>query len=277
MLLYELLAGLDRLIPFRYAESWDKVGLQIGDPDRTVERVYVALDLTAKAIAGAQAMDADLMLCHHPAIYSPLAGLRFDHPAERLVCQALQANLALVSMHTNLDAVPGGVADQFARLIGLEDIRTFVPIAPPDESADRINPWATAYPVDPGFGRVGSLPQPVPLAELVAGLRRLLKSPYVMVAAASEKPARRITVCPGSFDGEWAPLVRRFGSDVLIAGEIKYHDRLLLTDAGVTAIAVGHDVSERVVLQPLADLLSAVWPDLAFAVDPGFDYNEMAF
>lgn len=275
MLLSELLAGLDRLIPFRYAETWDKVGLQIGDSGRSVQRVAIALDLTAEAIAFAQANGADLLICHHPPIFSPLNGLRFDQPAEQLPCQALLANLAVVALHTNLDAVPGGVADQFSRLLGLEDVQTFVPLIAAGERPESV--WSDDFPLTPGFGRTGLLPEPLSLSELVARLRWLLDSPYVMVAAATDHPISRTTICPGSFDGDWLPLLRERSSDVLIVGEIKYHDRLLATAAGTTVIEVGHDVSERVVLQPLADLLVKTWPELAFAVGPSFDYNKMAF
>lgn len=288
MLLSDLLAGLDRLIPFRFAESWDKVGLHIGDPGRPVRRVLLALDLTASAIEAACSQQADLILCHHPPIFSPLAGLRADRPSEWLPVRALQANMAVAALHTNLDAVPGGVADQFASLIGLQDVTTFVPLdsetgpvtAVPGqlESASRMaSAWTLAYPSPPGFGRCGLLPKPFTLTELAGLLRQRLASPWLMVAAPHGRPVRRITVCPGSYDGSWTPLAMAQGTEVLVTGEIKYHDRLMLTEAGIPVIAVGHDVSERVVLSPLAELLAGVWPELAFAVEPGFDYNKMAF
>ncbi len=303
MLLSDLLAGLDQLIPFRYAESWDKVGLHIGDPGRTIRRVLLALDLTSGAIDAACSQQADLILCHHPPIFSPLAGLRADRPTEWLPVRALQANLAVAALHTNLDAVPGGVADQFASLIGLQDVTTFVPLGSeagpatagpatagpatagpstaepmqPESASRKASAWALAYPASPGFGRCGSLPQPLALAELAGLLRQRLATPWLMVAAPHGRPVRRITVCPGSYDGSWTPLAVAQGTEALVTGEIKYHDRLLLTEAGIPVIAVGHDVSERVVLSPLAELLAGVWPELAFAVEPGFDYNKMAF
>ena len=129
MQLAELLTGLDKLIPFRYAEDWDKVGLHIGNPASVINRVQVALDLTAESITAAVHFQADLLLVHHPPIFSPLNGLRSDQPVERPVLAAVQAGLSVVALHTNLDAVPGGVPDQFAELIGLNDVITLAPLS----------------------------------------------------------------------------------------------------------------------------------------------------
>jgi dinuclear metal center YbgI/SA1388 family protein len=285
MQLAELLNGLDQLIPFRYAEAWDKVGLHIGNPASNVERVQIALDLTKESIAAAKKFQADLLLLHHPPIFSPLSGLRYDQPVERPILEAIQANLAVAALHTNLDAAPGGVADQFAELIGLNDVMTFVPLAETTGTSlsektiedSLVNIWKNGYPVAPGFGRTGLLPQALDLAALLQLLREKLSSDYLMLAAGEKNTVQRLTVCPGSYDPAWTTLLRKQGSEVLIVGEIKYHDRLLVTAEGISVITVGHDVSERVVLQPLADLCAASWPQLAFAVDSGIDYNKMAF
>ena len=129
-------------------------------------------------------------------------------------------------------------------MLGLDDVQTFVPLIAAGERPESV--WSEDFPLAPGFGRTGLLPEPLSLSELVARLRQLLDSPYVMVAAATDHPISRTTICPGSFDGDWLPLLRERSSDVLIVGEIKYHDRLLATASGTTVIEVGHDVSERV-------------------------------
>ncbi|NLC83905.1 MAG: Nif3-like dinuclear metal center hexameric protein [Ruminococcaceae bacterium] len=289
MQLAEILNGLDQLIPFRYAEAWDKVGLHIGNPASNIERVQIALDLTTESIAAAKNFQADLLLLHHPPIFAPLSGLRYDQPVERPILEAVKANLAVAALHTNLDAAPGGVADQFAELIGLDDVITFAPLADEKNNilseplfdskkeSPLVNIWKNKYSVSPGFGRTGLLPQALNLTALMQLLREQLGSGYLMLAEGDINTVQRITVCPGSYDTAWTTLLREQGSEVLIVGEIKYHDRLLVTAEGISVITVGHDVSERVVLQPLADLCAACWPQLAFAVDNGIDYTKMAF
>ena len=62
---------LNKEFPFETQENWDNSGLLIGDPDREVSRVSLALDATAQTVAAAKANSAELMITHHPVIFSP--------------------------------------------------------------------------------------------------------------------------------------------------------------------------------------------------------------
>lgn len=275
----ELFSGIERLIPTGYAEPWDPAGFQVGDPGRTVKSVLLALDLTMAAISEAKHIGADLIICHHPPIFKPLTGLRLDRTQEALLHELVRSDLSLFALHTSLDAVPGGVADQFAALLGLNAVETLVPLMPDRIAAvplpDGI--WRRQFPVQPGFGRTGRLPAPLLLSGLSALLRALLATPNLLITADHDRMLAVVTVCPGSFDDDWIDLLREQGSELLICGELKYHSQLALIAAGIAVIATGHDVSERVVLQPLADLLAGQYPEIKFAVSPPFDYNKMAF
>ena len=279
MNLSELTRALDSLIPFSYAEPWDHVGLQVGDPNHPVRSAVLSLDLTAAAISYATAVGADLIICHHPPIFEPLTGLRLDHPHEALFHRLIKSDLAVIALHTNLDAVPGGVADQLAALLELSGIETVSPL--PDgqstETIDPDSPWILEFPVKPGYGRTGKLHEPLSLSKLAGRLRSRLTTPHLLISAKGDHPVSCVSVCPGSFDGDWISCLKDQGSELLICGEIKYHHQLELLAVGIDVIVTGHDVSERVVLSPLADMLAARYPEVAFAVCPPFDYNEVAF
>ncbi len=279
MKLFDLIDRLERLVPSAYAEPWDKVGLLIGDPNQEIQSVLLALDLTTDVLQTARSVKADLILCHHPAIFSPLSTLRDDHRDEQRLIALIRDNRSLLALHTNLDAVPGGVADQLALLLELEGIETLAEL--PAQRTNGVtlekSAWSRGFSARPGFGRIGDLPSPARLSVVTRQLRQRLHTPHLMILAKEDSRIAKVAVCPGSFDGEWVPLVTAAKCDLLVTGEIKHHVQLELFEAGVAVVTAGHDVSERIVLEPLARLLQDVFPQVGFAVSLPFDYNKIAF
>jgi len=262
MQLFQLIQEIDRLVPAAYAESWDPAGFQIGNPTREIRSAVLALDLSPSVTQFAIQKNADLIICHHPPIFEPLTALREDRPHEALLAGLIRSGLSLLALHTCLDAVPGGVADQMAVLMDLDSVETLAPLAADRTHGVEIteNPWSQRFAIAPGFGRTGLLQQPLSLSSLVKDLRLKLATPNLLIVAESDRPVSRVAVCPGSFDSEWAPLLSERHCDLLVCGEIKHHVQSALTQAGVAVIMAGHDVSERLVLQPLAELLRWRFP-----------------
>ena len=105
---------MEDLAPSGLAEPWDRIGLQLGDPASRVDRVLIALDLTPAVLQEARDSRANLVICHHPAIFSPILTIRRDDPLQNLLIDVLQDRVSVLVAHTNLDAAPGGVADAWA-------------------------------------------------------------------------------------------------------------------------------------------------------------------
>ena len=117
-----LLAEVDRLAPFQLAEPWDRVGLQVGRRERQVGSVLVALDLTDAVLDEAARVAADLLLVHHPPLFSPPDVFTDDTPLGAAVLRAAREDRTVVACHTNLDKCAGGLADIGAAIIGLEGV-----------------------------------------------------------------------------------------------------------------------------------------------------------
>ena len=112
MNVHHLAVAMDRIAPLRYAEPWDKVGLQVGSHDAPLEGpVLLTIDLTERVIAEAVAMGASAIVSYHPPIFSPLDAVTDASPKQRIILQAARAGIAIYSPHTALDAAPGGVTD----------------------------------------------------------------------------------------------------------------------------------------------------------------------
>lgn len=123
----ELLSALERLAPPALAESWDNVGLLIGDAAQPVTSVLVALDATAGVLDQAAACRADALVVHHPLIFSGLKRLVEDDGIVSLARRLVREQCSLLALHTNLDSAPDGLNQYVANLLGLQATRPLVP------------------------------------------------------------------------------------------------------------------------------------------------------
>lgn len=116
------------LYPPAHAESWDSVGLQVGDPAWPVDRVVVALDVTSDVIAEAATAPGTLVLAHHPLLFRPLGRLTPDTASGRIALAAASQRVAVAAAHTNLDVADdgAGTSDPVVRVLGLTDVRPLV-------------------------------------------------------------------------------------------------------------------------------------------------------
>ena len=157
----EVMAAMDRWAPAWLAEPWDRVGLFTGDPAQEAGHLWVALEVTPRLLEEAVAAGVQMILTHHPPIFTPLENLRSDNPAAACPLLAATHGIALFAAHTNLDSAIGGVNDVLAQRLGLGGLRPLqaagtqglvklVTFAPP-EAVDAVAAAMFAA----GAGRIG--------------------------------------------------------------------------------------------------------------------------
>jgi dinuclear metal center YbgI/SA1388 family protein len=113
---------MDRLAPRYLAESWDNVGLLVGNPAQSIDKILVSLDVTEAIVNKAVADGVNLIIAHHPLIFKPFANLRTDMPQGRMLAAILKADMAIFAAHTNLDIASGGVNDILAQKLQLQQV-----------------------------------------------------------------------------------------------------------------------------------------------------------
>lgn len=112
MRIADLIGALEAFAPLEAAESWDRVGLQAGDPARALTGpVVLTIDLTERVLAEAVGLRAGAIIAYHPPIWNPLKSLGASTAVERIVRGAIEAGIAVYTPHTALDAAPGGIND----------------------------------------------------------------------------------------------------------------------------------------------------------------------
>jgi dinuclear metal center YbgI/SA1388 family protein len=117
--LSDILGIIAKMAPPGLAESWDNPGLQVGDPTATVSRIMVALDATPPVIESALASACNLLITHHPLIFTAQKSISAATSQGASIHAAIRGGLAVVSMHTNYDCAEGGLNDLLAARIGL--------------------------------------------------------------------------------------------------------------------------------------------------------------
>lgn len=120
-----VLKALESIAPARYAFPWDKIGLQVGDRKRSVEKAIIALDRSPGAIQFAIDQNAQLLLTHHPLIFDPVASVTSDTLEGRSIQTLIQHGISHIAAHTNWDAATGGINDALASRLGLKDVEAF--------------------------------------------------------------------------------------------------------------------------------------------------------
>ena len=127
MKIRELLKVFEQYAPGALQESYDNSGLQLGLPDQEVHKGLICLDVTPAVVQEAISSECDLILSHHPLLFKGLKKITGGHFTERVIIEAIKHNIAIVSMHTNLDNVARGVNDMLGKKLGLQNLRILQP------------------------------------------------------------------------------------------------------------------------------------------------------
>ncbi len=115
----QLAQYLESFAPPALQESYDNTGLQTGSPNDVVKGVLVTLDVTEQVLEEAILKGANVIVAHHPVIFSGLKRLTGGNATERILLSAVRNHLAIYVAHTNIDAVEGGVNSMIANKLGL--------------------------------------------------------------------------------------------------------------------------------------------------------------
>jgi dinuclear metal center YbgI/SA1388 family protein len=111
---------IEEFAPKKLAESWDNVGLLIGDGSKKVSKVLVCLDATEWVINEAIEQKADMLVCHHPIIFGSLKKITADTVLGKKIIKLISNDIAVYSAHTNYDIAKNGLNDVFAESLGFQ-------------------------------------------------------------------------------------------------------------------------------------------------------------
>ena len=251
-----LIDSLEQLAPAAYAEGWDNSGLLIGDRNRNISKVYIALDADSRVIEAAAALGCDMLITHHPLIFSPLRQIVSDDFIGKRVLSLIEHHMNYYAMHTTFDAaVMGKIC---ADMLNIHISRPLQPLE--DPSLRRDDPMG-------GIGCIGEPETEISLSELAGLIRDRFELPQIRFYGDPERHIRRIAMCPGS-GKSLAALAVNSGADVYVTGDIDHHLALDLLEQGVTSIDAGHHGLEHIYVDYMMRWFAGNHPEIrCFAGD----------
>ena len=222
--------------PFDTQMEGDNSGLLVGSPSAEVSCVLLALDVTEAVIDEAVSLGAQLIVTHHPLMFSARKQLTDGDYEGRLIRRLVREDISLIAAHTCLDQAPCGINDTLAELCGLTEV------------------------TGEGFFRSGLLPEAMTAAAYAEELGRRLGT-TVRLMGDEDAVIRRIGLCSGGGSSEWSSAAEA-GCDAFISGEIRHHVALALADRGIVAFECGHYATEEPGVEVLAVALQKALPAL---------------
>lgn len=234
----EICTLLEQEYSKEYACEWDNVGLLAGRSGKEVKRILLALDATDEVVRMAAEMKTDMLITHHPMIFSPIKRVTDEDMNGRRLITLIQNDICYYAMHTNYDA--RGMADLAARMLNLQECTVL------EELKD-----------GEGIGRAGVLPERMSLKECADLVKTAYDIPNVKIFGDLKTPVYSAAICPGAGKSTMKEALR-FGCDVYITGDIDHHTGIDAVDQGLCIIDAGHYGIEHIFMQDVKDYLEKV-------------------
>ena len=231
---------IDKIAPFETQESWDNSGFLVGDGDKSVKKVLLALDVTEPVLNEAEQIGAELVISHHPVIFGALKEI---HP-KNIAFLAAQKGIAIISAHTCLDIADGGVNDCLAAALELKNIVKVVD--------------------GEGLMRIGELSKELTCEEFVKYVAEKINVGGIKYTP-NEKMIKKVAVCGGS-GGDLYPFAMNAGADAYVTANIKHNLFIDMRRDNFCVLDAGHFCTENTVIKPLAKKLAEEFSDTEIVV-----------
>ena len=231
---YELIEWLNEHHPQKFAEDWDNVGLLVGDDQKEISHVFLALDLTEAVLDEAVAAGADMILTHHPMIFSGIKKINNHTFTGRKILRLIKEDIPYFAMHTNYDVI--GMADLSAEHLKLQDTRV---LTVTDESGEQPE----------GFGRVGKY------------VKECNHLPDVRVYGDLDRKIETVAICTGSGKSMIGDVMAA-GADVYVTGDIDYHTAIDTMADGLAIVDAGHYGTEYIFAEAMEKELNEAFSAL---------------
>ncbi len=259
MKIIEVVNALERFAPLPLQEDYDNAGLQVGLTAADVSGALLCLDVTEQVVDEAVVNGCNLIVSHHPLIFHRLSCISDADYVQRTVMKAIEHKVAIVSMHTNLDAAEGGVNFKIAEKLGLCDVRfigkTQTATAPQSFGAGTPG---TPTEVRGGEGVIGRFAEPMAADDFLLLLKQRFDVECVMANELLRRPIATVALCGGAGDF-LLPVAVKAGADAFLTGEMHYH-QYFGYEQRVQIAVIGHYQSEQYTKEILRDIIQRDCP-----------------
>ena len=247
MKIREIIDALEQFAPLPLQEDWDNAGLQVGLTGTEVSGVLLCLDVNEEIVDEAVSRGCNLIVSHHPLLFHGLKQITDNAMVPRVVIRAIQSNITIVSMHTNMDNAVGGVNWVIGERLGLRNLQFLRPQSPNGDLTG-------------GSGAIGELDEPVAADEFIAKVKETFGCGCVMTNELLKRPIRTVALCggAGAFLLDDAIAQR---ADCFITGEMHYHE-YFAHEQEIQIMVIGHYESEQYTSEIFRNIIADQFPDV---------------
>ena len=246
MKIAEVTKLIEDFAPLSIQESWDNAGMQVGNSQAEATGALLCLDVTEAIVEEAVKKGINLIITHHPLLFRGLKSITGKTIVERVVIKAIKSDVTIYSAHTNMDSAWGGVSHLIAKKIGLENVEVLCP-----QSGN----------AEVGLGVVGNLQHIENALEFMDRVKKVFAVKTVRYSGDVSKPIRRVAICGGA-GSEFVRDAMDCDADVLITGDIKYHE-FMSGSEGLLLVDIGHYESECFIKELFNEIITKKIPNFA--------------
>ena len=263
MKIYQVVDALEQYAPLPLQEGYDNAGLQVGLTEAVeVSGALLCLDVTEAVVDEAIRKGCNLIVSHHPLIFRKLARISDENYVQRTVMKAIKNDIAIVSMHTNMDAATGGVNFKMAEKLGLRNVRFF-------GGEKEVNG------VKGGEGVIGEIAdeaieassdlkerfsEGIAADDLILMLRDRFRVESVQCNELLRRPIRKVALCGGAGSFLLDAAIAA-GADAFITGEMHYHE-FFGHEQEIQICVIGHYQSEQFTSEIFQSIIEEKCPEV---------------
>ena len=226
----DIINKMESLAPTYLKEDFDNVGLMVGDRNKIVNKVLLALDCTLKVIEEAKKEEVDLIITHHPLIFRKPSNITTDTLQGKKIIELIKNDISLYSSHTNLDSVENGLNHTIVSVLGFGESTLL-------EKNKNIT--------SAGLGRIVELDEEIKLEDLIEQVKSKLNINNLRVVKGTDTVSK-IAIINGSGQ-DFIAKAMRLGVDTVITGDTTYHFASDYKEMGMNILDVGHFASEQII------------------------------
>ena len=245
MQLKEITDYLDSYAPLYLQEDYDNAGLIVGDESMEIKKALICLDSTEAVIDEAIENNCQLVIAHHPIVFSGLKKITGETYIERVIIKAIKHNIAIYAAHTNMDNVLKGVNKKIAEQLDLKNCKILSPTSD----------------IQIGAGLIGTLKKPMDEVTFLHNLKKSMQTDCIRHTQLLNKKISTIALCGGSGSFLLDVAIAK-KADIFITGDFKYH-QFFDAEQKIVIADIGHYESEQYTIMLFYEILTKKFPNFA--------------
>lgn len=245
----DVIKSLEELSPPKYACNWDNVGLLVGERNKIVKKLLVAVEMSLDVVDYAIENNVDMVVCHHPLIFKKLDRIVSENFIGNKIIKLIKNDISVYAMHTNFD-ICGSMGEFAANKLWLGDIK----------------PLLVTHEDGHGLGAVGNMAY-VNLRSFSFVVKDTFDIEILRVYGDMNKLINRVAILPGSCSMSEVQAAIKEGADLIIGGDISHHTGVDALEQGIFVIDAGHYGVEKIFVEFIEDYLSKQFEELVIIAE----------